>query len=153
MEGRSGGSFAGFGAGGSTALAVGEKLARVRAKWEVLKLFNWRQAWAMTQGSLNFADASTVKVFASEAMWRTADEALQVAGSQVAPIDLLVTDVVMPGRNETLAFRQQLDEKLHGASPLKSVPTFPGSATCQSASVSSRNVLSVVSALKAPRLR
>ena len=31
---------------------VQEKLARVRAKWEVLKLFNWRQAWAMTQAQL-----------------------------------------------------------------------------------------------------
>jgi acyl-CoA dehydrogenase len=38
----------------------------VRAKWEALKLLNWRQAWMMTRGALNFADASTVKVFASE---------------------------------------------------------------------------------------
>ena len=41
-------------------------LARVRAKWEVLRLLNWRQAWCMTNGGVNFADASTVKVFASE---------------------------------------------------------------------------------------
>ena len=27
------------------------KLARLRAKWEVLKLLNWRQAWCMTAGS------------------------------------------------------------------------------------------------------
>src|SRR6185369_261505 len=41
-------------------------LARVRAKWEVVRLFNWRQAWCMSNGGVNFADASTVKVFASE---------------------------------------------------------------------------------------
>ena len=41
-------------------------LARVRAELEVLRLLNWRQAWCMTNGGVNFADASTVKVFASE---------------------------------------------------------------------------------------
>jgi len=42
------------------------KLARVRAKLEALKLLNWRQAWAMTMDTLNFADASTVKVYGTE---------------------------------------------------------------------------------------
>ena len=41
-------------------------LARVRAKLDVLKLFNWKQAWSMTHGKVNFAEASTVKVFGSE---------------------------------------------------------------------------------------
>ena len=41
-------------------------LARVRAGVEVLKLLNWRQAWSMTRGELNYAEASTVKVFGSE---------------------------------------------------------------------------------------
>ena len=41
-------------------------LARVRAKLEVLRLVNWKQAWCLTQGSLNYADASVVKVFGSE---------------------------------------------------------------------------------------
>jgi alkylation response protein AidB-like acyl-CoA dehydrogenase len=41
-------------------------LARVQAKLEVLKLFNWQQAWSMTRGTLNFAEASAVKVFGSE---------------------------------------------------------------------------------------
>jgi alkylation response protein AidB-like acyl-CoA dehydrogenase len=41
-------------------------LARVHAKLEVLKLLNWRQAWSMTQGTLNYAEASAVKVFGSE---------------------------------------------------------------------------------------
>jgi alkylation response protein AidB-like acyl-CoA dehydrogenase len=61
---------------------VQEKLARVRAKWEVLKLFNWRQAWAMTQGSLNFADASTVKVFASELYVEAYQALLEVIGQR-----------------------------------------------------------------------
>jgi alkylation response protein AidB-like acyl-CoA dehydrogenase len=41
-------------------------LAKVRAGWEVVRLFNWRQAWCMSKGGVNFADASTVKVYASE---------------------------------------------------------------------------------------
>ncbi|HSP99655.1 MAG TPA: acyl-CoA dehydrogenase family protein [Candidatus Dormibacteraeota bacterium] len=41
-------------------------LARVRAGWEALRLLSWRQAWCMTNGGVNFADASTVKVYASE---------------------------------------------------------------------------------------
>src|SRR5690606_15270725 len=32
----------------------------------VLRLLSWRQAWCMTNGGVNFADASTVKVYASE---------------------------------------------------------------------------------------
>jgi alkylation response protein AidB-like acyl-CoA dehydrogenase len=41
-------------------------LARVRAKLEVLKLTNWKQAWSLTHGTLNYAEASVVKVFGSE---------------------------------------------------------------------------------------
>ena len=41
-------------------------LARVRVGWEALRLLAWRQAWCMTNGGVNFADASTVKVYASE---------------------------------------------------------------------------------------
>ncbi len=41
-------------------------LAKVRAKLEALKLMNWKQAWALTRGSLNPADASAVKVYSSE---------------------------------------------------------------------------------------
>jgi hypothetical protein len=41
-------------------------LARVRAKLEFLKLMNWKVAWSATQGRLDVADASTVKVFGTE---------------------------------------------------------------------------------------
>ena len=41
-------------------------LARVHAKLEALKLLNWQQAWSMARGTLNYAEASAVKVFGSE---------------------------------------------------------------------------------------
>jgi alkylation response protein AidB-like acyl-CoA dehydrogenase len=45
---------------------VQANLARVEAKVEILKLLNWRQAWNVTNGTFNYAEASTVKVFGSE---------------------------------------------------------------------------------------
>jgi alkylation response protein AidB-like acyl-CoA dehydrogenase len=41
-------------------------LARLYAKVEFLKLLNWKVAWSVTEGTLNPADASAVKVFGSE---------------------------------------------------------------------------------------
>src|SRR3954449_10109804 len=41
-------------------------LARLQAKVEFLKLLNWKVAWSVTEGTLNPADASAVKVFGSE---------------------------------------------------------------------------------------
>jgi 3-oxocholest-4-en-26-oyl-CoA dehydrogenase alpha subunit len=41
-------------------------LARVRAGVEVLTLLNWKVAWGLTQGLMNPADASAVKVFGTE---------------------------------------------------------------------------------------
>jgi alkylation response protein AidB-like acyl-CoA dehydrogenase len=40
--------------------------ARLHAKVEFLKLLNWKVAWSVTQGTLNPADASAVKIFGSE---------------------------------------------------------------------------------------
>jgi len=45
---------------------IQSNLARVEAKIEILKLLNWRQAWNVTNGTFNYAEASTVKVFGSE---------------------------------------------------------------------------------------
>jgi len=56
------------------------KLARVRAKLEALKLLNWRQAWAMTTDTLNFAEASTVKVFGTEFAVEAYRDLLEVLG-------------------------------------------------------------------------
>ena len=41
-------------------------LARVHARLEFLKLINWKVAWTATQGRLDVADASTIKVFGTE---------------------------------------------------------------------------------------
>jgi len=41
-------------------------LARVYAKLEFLKLINWKVAWQGTQGRLDVADASSIKVFGTE---------------------------------------------------------------------------------------
>ena len=41
-------------------------LGRLHAKVEFLKLLNWKVAWSVTQGTLNPADASAVKIFGSE---------------------------------------------------------------------------------------
>ena len=41
-------------------------LARLAARVEFLKLLNWKVAWSVTEGTLNPADASAVKVFGSE---------------------------------------------------------------------------------------
>ena len=40
-------------------------LARAEAKIEILKLLNWRQAWNVTNGTFDYAEASTVKVYGS----------------------------------------------------------------------------------------
>ncbi len=63
---------------------VQTNLARLRAKLEVLRLVNWKQAWCLTQGSLNYADASVVKVYGSELYveaYRLLLEVLGAAGS------------------------------------------------------------------------
>jgi alkylation response protein AidB-like acyl-CoA dehydrogenase len=41
-------------------------LARVYAGLDFLRLINWKVAWTGTQGRLDIADASTIKVFGTE---------------------------------------------------------------------------------------
>ena len=41
-------------------------LARVRAGLDFLRLINWKVAWTATQGGMDVADASTIKVFGTE---------------------------------------------------------------------------------------
>lgn len=41
-------------------------LARIHARLEFLRLINWKVAWASTQGRLDIADASSIKVFGTE---------------------------------------------------------------------------------------
>ncbi len=41
-------------------------LARIRSRLEYLRLMNWKVAWTATQGHLDVADASSIKVFGTE---------------------------------------------------------------------------------------
>ncbi len=59
---------------------VQRNLARVDAKVEVLKLLNWRQAWNVENGTFNFAEASTVKVYGSELYIEAYQLLLEVVG-------------------------------------------------------------------------
>jgi alkylation response protein AidB-like acyl-CoA dehydrogenase len=54
-------------------------LARVHAKIEVLKLFNWKVAWASDKG-LNPADASATKVYGTELALEVYEQLLEVVG-------------------------------------------------------------------------
>ncbi len=63
---------------------VQSNLARVYAKIEVLRLMSWKQAWALTQGSLHPADASAVKVFGSEFYVEAYRAMLEVLGHRAA---------------------------------------------------------------------
>ena len=59
---------------------VQQNLARVKAHVEVLKLMNWKQAWALTQGALDPADASAVKVYGTEMAVRIYEWMMEVVG-------------------------------------------------------------------------
>ena len=54
-------------------------LAKVHAKIEVLKLFNWKVAWASDKG-LNPADASATKVYGTELALEVYRALLEVVG-------------------------------------------------------------------------
>jgi alkylation response protein AidB-like acyl-CoA dehydrogenase len=57
-------------------------LARVRAKIEFLRLINWKVAWAGTQGRLEVADSSTIKVFGTEGYLESFRLLMEILGQQ-----------------------------------------------------------------------
>jgi alkylation response protein AidB-like acyl-CoA dehydrogenase len=59
---------------------VQEHLARVRAELEFLRLINWKVAWQATQGQLDVADASSIKVFGTEFYLRAFRLLLEIIG-------------------------------------------------------------------------
>ena len=59
---------------------VREALAWVHAKLEALRLMQWKLAWSMTQAKLNPADASAVKVYATELYVQAYRRLLEVLG-------------------------------------------------------------------------
>jgi alkylation response protein AidB-like acyl-CoA dehydrogenase len=60
---------------------VQQNLARLYAKVQVLRLMNWRQAWAATKGQPNMADSSSIKVFGSELSLEAYRAMLEVMGA------------------------------------------------------------------------
>lgn len=63
---------------------VQTNLAKVKSGLEALKLLCWKQAWAMTEGTLSMADASVAKVYGSEfflELYRLLGEVLGQAGT------------------------------------------------------------------------
>jgi alkylation response protein AidB-like acyl-CoA dehydrogenase len=73
-------------------------LARVHARVEVLKLFNWKVAWAADKG-LNPADASATKVFGTELALEVYRLLLEVVG-QAGYLPEGSTGAVLQGRLE-----------------------------------------------------
>jgi 3-oxocholest-4-en-26-oyl-CoA dehydrogenase alpha subunit len=60
---------------------VQQNLARLYAKVQVLRLMNWKQAWAATKGQPNMADSSSIKVFGSELSLEAYRAMLEVTGA------------------------------------------------------------------------
>jgi alkylation response protein AidB-like acyl-CoA dehydrogenase len=63
-------------------------LAKVHAKIEFLRLINWKVAWTATQGGLEVADASSVKVFGTEFY----QEAFRLLFEVMGPVSYLKAD-------------------------------------------------------------
>jgi acyl-CoA dehydrogenase len=59
---------------------VQQSLARLYAKAQVLRLMNWKQAWAAEQGQPGMADSSAIKVYGSELQIEAYRALLEVLG-------------------------------------------------------------------------
>jgi alkylation response protein AidB-like acyl-CoA dehydrogenase len=57
-------------------------LARIKAKIEFLRLINWKVAWSATQGKLDVADASTIKVFGTEFYMEAIRAMMEIIGER-----------------------------------------------------------------------
>jgi alkylation response protein AidB-like acyl-CoA dehydrogenase len=81
---------------------VQEHLARVHAELEFLRLINWKVAWQGTQGKLDVADASTIKVFGTEFYLRAFRLLMEVIG-QGAYLVRGTPGAILAGRLEMYA--------------------------------------------------
>lgn len=77
-------------------------LARIHAKLEFLRLINWKVAWSATQGQLDVADASTIKVFGTEFYMEAFRLLLEVVG-QAGYLTKGTPEAVLAGRLEMYA--------------------------------------------------
>jgi alkylation response protein AidB-like acyl-CoA dehydrogenase len=59
---------------------VRQSLARCHAQIEVLKLMNWKQAWASTQGMVQPAESSAAKVYGTEMAVRIYEWMMEIIG-------------------------------------------------------------------------
>jgi len=60
---------------------VQQNLARIYAKAQVLRLMNWKQAWAAEKGQPQMADSSAIKVYGSELSIETYRALMEVLGA------------------------------------------------------------------------
>jgi hypothetical protein len=60
---------------------VQQSLARIYAKVQVLRLMNWKQAWAAASGFPSMADSSAIKVYGSELSLEAYRAMLEVIGA------------------------------------------------------------------------
>ena len=77
-------------------------LARIHAKLEFLRLINWKVAWTATQGHLDVADASTIKVFGTEFYMEAFRLMMEVVG-QAGYLTRGTPEAVLAGRLEMYA--------------------------------------------------
>jgi alkylation response protein AidB-like acyl-CoA dehydrogenase len=59
---------------------VQQSLARIYAKSQVLRLMNWKQAWAADKGQPHMAESSAIKVYGSELQIEAYRALLEVLG-------------------------------------------------------------------------
>lgn len=78
---------------------VQHNLARVHAKVEVLRLMNWKQAWAATRGQPDMAESSAIKVFGSELTIEVYRALMEITGA-AATIDRASPGAVLQGKLE-----------------------------------------------------
>jgi 3-oxocholest-4-en-26-oyl-CoA dehydrogenase alpha subunit len=76
-------------------------LAKVRTGLEFLRLMNWKVAWTGSQGSLDVADASSVKVFGTEFYLEAFRHLMEIVGPQ-SYLTFDSPDMVASGKLETL---------------------------------------------------
>jgi len=74
-------------------------LARVRSGLEFLRLINWKVAWTATQGGMDVADASTIKVFGTEFYLESFRLLMEILGPR-AYLERGSAEAVLAGRLE-----------------------------------------------------
>jgi alkylation response protein AidB-like acyl-CoA dehydrogenase len=76
-------------------------LARVAARLEFLRLINWKVAWTATEGRLDVADASSIKVFGTEFYLEAFRLLMEIVG-QVAYVKSGSPEAVLKSRMERM---------------------------------------------------